>query len=45
MATKIKGGLSYMVNKENQAQRENFGLDTETDDEWYKLAESEELEE
>ena len=41
-ASKIKGGLNYVVNRDNKKDRENFGLDSDMD---YELSESQELEE
>ena len=45
-ASKVKGGLSYVVNKDLEKDRANFGLDSEIEDEQDRcLSESQELEE
>ena len=41
-ASKIRGGLNYVVNRDNKKDRENFGLDSDME---YELSESQELEE
>ena len=41
-ASKVRGGLNYVVNKDNEKDRENFGLDSSID---FELSESQELEE
>ena len=41
-ASKIKGGLNYVVNRDNKKERENFGLDSDVE---FELSESQELEE
>ena len=41
-ASKIRGGLNYAVNRDNEKDRENFGLDSDVE---FELSESQELEE
>ena len=41
-ASRIKGGLNYVVNRDNKKDRENFGLDSDIE---FELSESQELEE